>query len=62
MPHTLNIDGVSESLFHLQMLAHGSKSFCAKHQISYEDDGDAEFDWNYYFGWLKSSMSPLATC
>lgn len=57
MPHVLNIDGTSENLFHLQMLVHSSKSFCAKHQISYGDYGNAEFDWYYYFGWLKTSIS-----
>ena len=56
MPHTLNIDGVSESLFQLQMLIHSSKSFCAKHQISHGNNSNAEFDWDYYFGWLKSSI------
>lgn len=55
MPHLLNIDGISESLFLLQNLVHGSQSFCAKHQISREnEETKSEFDWEYYFQWLKS--------
>lgn len=56
MPHSLNIDGVSENAFELLMLAHSSKSFCAKHSSQWGNDDVAEFDWNYYFGWLKSSI------
>ncbi|MCA9102848.1 MAG: hypothetical protein KDA63_16930 [Planctomycetales bacterium] len=56
MPHTLNIDGVSESLFLLQTLVHSSKSFCGKHKIQYADETEEEFNWDYYFGWLKTSI------
>ena len=54
MPHTLNIDGVSESLFVIQSLAHGSRSFCETHHIKWADETERDYDWNYYFGWLKS--------
>lgn len=54
MPQALNIDGVSENSFELLMLVHSSRSFCAKHSIRWENDDVVEFDWNYYFGWLKS--------
>lgn len=56
MPHTLNIDGVTENAFDLQMLVYSSKSFCAKHQIAWGGESPGEFDWEYYFGWLKSSL------
>lgn len=53
MPHSINIDGTSESLFLLQNLGHASPSFCSLHKIRW---GEAKggFDWDYYFGWLKS--------
>jgi hypothetical protein len=56
MPHSLNIDGVSESLFLIQTLAHGSKSFCETHQIKWGEEVASEFQWDYYFGWLKSLL------
>lgn len=56
MPHTLNIDGLSEGLFFLQNLCHASRSFCQKHQVEWRGDHGSEFDWEYYFGWLKSSL------
>lgn len=56
MPHTLNIDGVSENAFDLQMLVHSSKSFCATHHVAWGEESPGEFDWEYYFGWLKSSL------
>jgi len=54
MPHVINIDGVSESLFILQSLAHASPSFCRAHNVAWERAGESELDWTYYFGWLKS--------
>lgn len=54
MPHAINIDGISESLFLLQNLAHASESFCRTHKIAWGSEVRGDFDWNYYFGWLKS--------
>jgi hypothetical protein len=56
MPHTLNIDGVSESLFLMQSLVHGSKTFCEKHKIKWGEESEQEFEWEYYFGWLKTTL------
>lgn len=56
MPHTFNIDGAGENSFEILMLVHGSKSFCQKHSIQWENEDVAEFDWSYYFAWLKSSI------
>ena len=56
MPHTLNIDRISESLFLLQGLVHGSKAFCEKHRIKWGEESHSEFEWEYYFGWLKSIL------
>ena len=56
MPHALNIDGVSESLFLIQNLAHGSRSFCESHRIKWGEDCAGEYDWEHYFGWLKSLL------
>jgi hypothetical protein len=54
MPHAINIDGISESLFVLQNLAHASRSFCRTHKIALGNETCGDFDWDYYFGWLKS--------
>ena len=54
MPHAINIDGISESLFILQNLVHASPSFCRRHKISYGGESRGDFDWDQYFGWLKS--------
>src|SRR6266496_6139201 len=54
MPHVINIDGISESLFVLQNLVHASPSFCRTHKIACGDKASGDFDWDYYFGWLKS--------
>lgn len=56
MPHNLNIDGITESMFILQSLVHGSRSFCEKHQIIWCEESDRDYDWDYYFAWLKSSL------
>lgn len=56
MPHSLNIDGISEGLFLLQNLCHASQSFCEKHLIEWGETHETEFDWEYYFGWLKSNL------
>jgi hypothetical protein len=54
MPHAINIDGISESLFLLQSLAHASPSFCQANKIKWENEPSGDYDWDYYFGWLKS--------
>lgn len=56
MPHSLNIDGISEGLFLLQNLCHASRSFCEKHRIEWGESRDNDFGWEYYFGWLKSTL------
>jgi len=56
MPHTLNIDGISESLFLLQNLRHASRSFCKTHKIKWGEETGCEYQWEYYFGWLKSTL------
>ena len=54
MPHSINIDGIFESLFLLQNLVYASPSFCDLHKIRWAGEAKGEFDWYYYFGWLKS--------
>lgn len=54
MPHAINIDGISESLFLLQSLVHASPSFCEANKIKWENEPGGDYDWDYYFGWLKS--------
>lgn len=53
MPHYVDIEGAQESLFLLQNLCHGSRSFCAAHHIHRYSDTESPFDWYYYSGWLK---------
>lgn len=53
MPHLFNIDGISDSLFILQNLAHASPSFCREHHISRDTIGSNNIDWTYYFNHLK---------
>ena len=57
MPHSLNTDSVIESMFVVQGLVHGSKSFCGKHKIVNGEENRNDYDWFYYFGWLKSQIS-----
>jgi hypothetical protein len=48
------MDGISESLFLLQNRVHASSSCCSLHKIRWGGEVEGEFDWTYYFGWLKS--------
>ncbi len=43
-------------MFLLQGIIHGSRTFCEKHQIKYREESRQDFDWEYYFGWLKSIL------
>ena len=53
MPHRINIDGITESLFLLQNLVHASRSFCSANKITGTSNAEGEFDFDYYSGWLK---------
>jgi hypothetical protein len=57
MPHRIDFDGIAEDIFILQNLSLASRSFCEKYQINRYSDKELEFDWNYYFEWLKSIVS-----
>ncbi len=54
MPHTVDIDGIHESLFFLQNLCLASESFCKLDRIGRYAEESGDFGWYYYFGWLKS--------
>ena len=56
MPHIVDIDGIHESLFLLQNLCLASEPFCKLHQIGRYAEQSGEFEWDYYFGWLKSLL------
>ncbi len=57
MPHRIDIDGISKRLFILNNLVFASKSFCETFQVDRVDEEDKPFGWDYYFGWLKSTVS-----
>jgi hypothetical protein len=56
MPHSVDIDGIHESLFLLQNLCSASAPFCKQHKIGRYAERAVDFGWDYYFGWLKSSL------
>jgi len=56
MPHTLDVDGIHESLFLLQNLSSASEPFCRRHRIGRYAEESGDFGWDYYFGWLKSLL------
>jgi hypothetical protein len=53
MPHNVDVDGIHKSLFLLQNLCSGSEPFCRQHKIGRNHEEGKDFDWDYYFGWLK---------
>ena len=57
MPHRIDIAAISENLFILQNLSLASRTFCEKYRINRYSEGESEFDWYYYLGWLKSIVS-----
>lgn len=56
MPHSVDIDGIHESLFLLQNLCSASEPFCRQHRVGRNAEESNEIGWNYYFGWLKSLL------
>ncbi len=56
MSHSVDVDGIHESLFLLQNLCSASEPFCRQHKIGRYAEESGDFGWDYYFGWLKSSL------
>jgi hypothetical protein len=56
MPHSVNVDGIHESLFLLQNFCSASEPFCRQHKIGRSAEESGDFGWDYYFGWLKSLL------
>lgn len=57
MPHNINPDEISQSIFILQNLCLASHSFCQKYQVNEYSESDQEFNWDYYYGWLRLLVS-----
>jgi hypothetical protein len=56
MPHSIDVDGIHESLFLLQNLSSASEPFCKQHKSGRNAEESGDFGWDYYFGWLKSLL------
>ncbi|HYX72828.1 MAG TPA: hypothetical protein VE732_08655, partial [Nitrososphaera sp.] len=59
MSHSVDIDGIHESIFLLQNLGFASRSFCKAHHIHRDSETREDFGWDYYRGWLKSLVCDL---
>ena len=57
MPHILDISGTYTALFHLRHLASGSREFCKREQLYFEDDGYTPEEWETYQGQLHFLVS-----
>ena len=53
MPHSIDINSLSERVFILHNMCHASLSICSKYKIGRFVEDAEEYEWNDYFGWLK---------